>query len=410
MRETERLGEAKMPKALWILTLSLLLVPLAGVASEVSPEVFGDPGIRAPAQVIRAYSDSWRRFFGTTAPLSRDLDFPPELPPEECFAKLWTLCEPALLPSERDAAHAALRMRVLGDEVPLLEPLDRLMARGRLTYADLKGPLFYRFLDETVGDEDFLPEVLPPAQTGVKLSGALKTREVTPADFNARFLAWALAKALQAGLLRASSLESPSVWALDGGAAPGAFAVASLPLPAAGGWLAFESAGDVDPRLRLVTLGADSQGALLGAALAPLPEGRSALVGGGERIWVAIINPGQSTLSLGGLALTFWGSWEPLVTLLESRLDGGSCDLLLEESPGMAAYGLWEADREGGLRPLTGEFPSGGPGTHRYRLVLEGPAPAPDALLRLVGRTATGGRVDLEFQPASETRRPEPAP
>ena len=49
----------------------------------------------------------------------------------------------------------------------------------------------------------------------------------SPADFNARFLAWALAKAQEAGLLRGTALTPPSVWALDGGLDPGAFALVS---------------------------------------------------------------------------------------------------------------------------------------------------------------------------------------
>jgi hypothetical protein len=301
----------------------------------------------------------------------------------------------------------------LGDETPFLEPLDLLLSRGRLTNADLKGPLLYRFLDETVGDDEFLPEVLPPADSPVKLRSALKGRGVSLADFNARFLTWALAKAQEAGLLRGNALTPPSVWALDGGLAPGAFALASMPVPHFGGWIAFEAAGDVDPRLRLATLTTDAEGRLLAKTLAPLSEGRSVLAGDGIRVWVAVFNPGQAPASLAGLALTFWNSWAPLVAIRESRLDSdaGACDLLIEEEAGMATYSLWSLARNGETpRPLAGEFPSEGPGTHRYRILLEGEPPAPQSPMRLVGRAATGGKVAVEFLPADEVRRPEPAP
>jgi hypothetical protein len=401
-----------MPKALAFFTFLVLLSLPASAA--MRPDPTGPewtPAAATPAVVVRAYDASWQRYFGTPAPLPRDFDLPAEMSAEEAFAKLWTLCEPALLPTERGATLSALRWRVLGDETPFLEPLDILLSRGRLTNADLKGPLLYRFLDETVGDDQFLPEVLPPADSPVKLRSALRDRNVSLADFNARFLTWALAKAQEAGLLRGTALTPPSVWALDGGLAPGAFALASLPVPQLGGWLAFEAAGDVDSRLRLATLTADADGRLLSKTLANLPEGRSALAGGGTRVWVVVFNPGQVPASLAGLALTFWNSWEALVEIRESRLDGGACDLLLEEQAGMATYSLWSSVRDGEApRALAGEFPSEGPGMHRYRILLEGEPPAPHATMRLVGRAATGGEVVVEFLPADDTRRPEPAP
>jgi hypothetical protein len=92
-----------MPKALTILALSFLMSLSAG--AEVGADPIG-PTLAAatPGGVVRAYSASWQRFFGTPAPLPRDVDLPAELSREEAFARLWTLCEPALLPSEQGAA------------------------------------------------------------------------------------------------------------------------------------------------------------------------------------------------------------------------------------------------------------------------------------------------------------------
>lgn len=359
-----------------------------------------------PAYVVRAYDEAWSRFFGSPAPLPRDLRVPPELDPEAAFATLWNLCEPALLAQERPAARDALRLKVLGDEVPTLREMVGVLGRGRIVPADYQGALIYRFLDETVTDPEFLPEVLPPSASTMKLRSALGARQVSQPEFAGLFAAWLLARGLEAGLLEGSALDAPSVWALDRGLPGGGFALASLPNPLAGGWLAFEAVGDFNRPLRLVTLSAGADGRVT-SALSPLSPGRAAIPPCGDRIWVAVVNPGPGPLGPGGLALTFWTSWEPLVRVREATLDGATFDLLLDESGGLAGYGIWldpDGD-EGDSHPLVDEFPSEGPGLHRYRLLLRGGPPG-EGSFRLVGRAFTGGTVDVELRPGGAGRTP----
>ena len=407
MRENKKLCEVFLRNGVLFFALA---IALAFAAAAAPPDGVTADSYSA-AEMVQSYAGAWQRFFRSPPPLPRDLDLSGVPSREEAFSRLWGFCEPALLPSERPAALAALRLRVLGDELPTLEGLDRLIRRGRLVQEDLGGALLYRFLDETVTDPAFLPEVLPPAATPMKLHGALKIRGVSQSDFEARFLAWALSSAAGAGLLSGVPLDLPSVWALDGGIHAGGFALTAVPLSLEGSNVGLEIAGDLDPRLRLLTVQSAADGRVVGTALAPLPPVKSVLAGNGDRLWVAVINPGNSLAALGGLALTFWKSWNPAVEVRESRLERDACDLLLDEAEGMANYRLWSAPSgEDASRSLSEEFPSEGPGLHRYRVLLTGDIPSSEASLRLVGRALTGAEVVVDLQPIREAPRSQPAP
>jgi len=363
--------------------LLLLALPLAALAT--GPEEHPAPG--------GEFATAWTLLFGTEpaeaalAPSS----------PEEAFRAAWEAASPALPAAERPAARDALRLAVLGDAAPVRAALRRTVAAGRLLPADSEALLWYAFLLEA-GDPAALPEALPPGPGGQRALAATSARGGDPRTLLTRFAAWVASRAAEEGLLDGDAAGLPAVWLLDADLAPGAFTAWRLRVPEWAPAVRGESAGAGS--LRLFSLFADASGAPVseGAGLAD----RSLLLPRrADTLWLVLWNPPWGEADGSGATLTLWGDLAPPFQVREARLASGACDLLLSESPGMAAYRLWGRERDGASAPLAPAFPSEGPGLHRYRIPVDSP-PAGGARLELRGLTWAGGTASADLA------RPEP--
>jgi hypothetical protein len=212
---------------------------------------------------------------------------------------------------------------------------------------------------------------------------------------------WVAARASEEGFLGGDTAGLPAVWLLDEDLPPGGFTAWRLKVPDWAPVVRGESAG-AGP-LRLLSIFADASGSPVsqgaGTADRPLLLPRRA-----DTLWLVLWNPPGGEAAGAGTTLTLWGDLTPPFQVREARLSAGICDLLLAESPGMAAYRLWGREPDGDRGPLSPAFPSEGAGLHRYRVPLD-TAPLGGARLELRGLTWAGGTA------ATGLPRPEaPAP
>jgi len=317
--------------------------------------------------------------------------------PEEAFRASWEAASLSLPASERPAARDALRLAVLGDAAPVRAALKRTVAAGRLLPADREAVLWYAFLLEA-GDPAALPDALPPGPRGQRVRSATAARGGDPRALETRLAAWVAARAAEEGLLGGDSAGLPAVWLLDTDLPPGGFTAWHLRVPDWAPSVRGESAGA--SALRLFSLSADGSGTLTsegaGTADRPILLPRRA-----DTLWLVLWNPPWGEAAGAGATLTLWGDLAPPFQVREARLTSGACDLLLAESPGMAAYRLWNRESGPGAGPLSPAFPSEGPGLHRYRIPVDAPASG-GARLELRGLTWAGGTASADLA------RPEP--
>ncbi len=378
-----------------------LALPAALVICVTLGAAAGDPSTEAwdRSELMGRYQDTWVRFFGTPPELPDDLDTVAAATPEELLRILWESSRPALDSRNQTACYWALRYKILDDPSRFLDELHWISMRKWFHPSALTGPLMYHFLDETVMDEAFMREVLPPDPAGRKLSAALKERGEAMEDFLVRFQSWVLIHALEAGLQDPKSTEIPAVWGLDQGLAARTFSSIRIPLDEISTWVEGEAVGDLDPRIRLLAVLVKGDGEVVVGTLSALQEGSLILPGGEDSLWIYALNPTAERLSLGGIAITFWGSNEPLFELRSAEIESGSCVLEISERNGMAGYRLWSLGPDPDFeRPLSGIFPSEGSGTHHYRILLRS-LRDPDAQYRLVGRSLTGAEMRVDFVP-----------
>lgn len=366
----------------WTLALVLAL-PLAVFAAEAEER---------PAPVAEAFSTAWALLFGEApaAPVAQGATA------EEAFASAWEAAGPALSPADRAAAREALRLAVLGDDRAVRRALETTLASGRLLPGDSEAVLWYAFLLEA-GDTSALPEALPPGPSGARALAAAKRRGGEPLALQTRFAAWVAGRAAEWGLLTGEAAGLPAVWLLDRDLAPGAFTAWRLRVPEWAPAVRGESAAAGN--LRLFAVFEDGSPVGSGVADKPLLLPRR-----GATLWLILWNPPAGEATGAGLTLTLWGDLASPFQIRQAQLSAGACDLLLAESPGMAAYRLWGADPGRPSAPLTPAFPSEGEGLHRYRVPLEA-TPGAGARLELRGLTWSGGTTSSDL-PRTEPPRP----
>ena len=373
--------------------------PQAGPPEDAASEPEAAPARRTE----RAFREAWALFFGAE----------PQAPPapahataEAAFRALWESAATALDSEERDGARAALRLAALGDAAEVDAAVRRTVAAGRLLPGEGEAVLWYVFLLEEALDPAALPEALPPGHGAARLRAAVETRGGDWDAFLNRAALWTLSRAVAAGLLDETRAGLPAVWVQDRDLLPGAFAAWRLQAPEWAASVRGESVADASAgRLRLLTLFADGPGP-------PVASGTGAATGrplllprrGGD-LWLVLWNPPGGEPAGAGLTLTLWADLTPPFQVLEARLFQGSCDLLLTEMAGVAAYRLSARGSASEPDALGTDFPSEGPGLHRYHVVLPGSG-APRGRLELRGLTWAGGTAAAPIPPPG--RRPSP--
>ena len=361
----------------------------------------------SPEEVRASYFRVWEGFFGARPPVREDFIATENASAEQVFQYLWLSSRPLIPSRDRQAVLGALRYKVLGDPTALVETLNRLAGRGRFSTADFHGVLLYIFLDEDVADASFLPATLPTSGSLAKVQEAVKARGIGWGDFVARFEAWALSKVVEAGLLEPPLLVPPAVWGLDSGLQAGGFTVVKIVQGDLAHAVLGQVAGDADSRLRMLAISAAPAGGTAAVSLFEPPEKNMGFAAEEKVFYLAVLNPEFEPISAGGIAMTFWNSFEPLFEVTRASVDESACSLTIEELEPVSTYTLWTRVGEGAPLGQVGDpFPSVGEGSNRYRIALPFTPPS-GSTFRLTGRLNTGSEISLDLNLEADNQQTE---